>query len=581
MTLSRFLTRARIEEAAGRASFSRGVAYAEEGRVSRLRSDNVSVTANVRGTRLYHVKLWRDKTCMKYTCDCPLSADGDVFCKHCVAVGLAFLSRSTEIGRGHRPHRELSMDQLRGFLDATDKETLVQWLLDAADEDDRLKSRLMMQAGKSQAKVHLPTFCKAIDQAAIVDYMGGEFSMYEYSQGIGDVMSSLRDLLSEGHATEVMQLSEHLINRLVENSAMVDDSDGFTRNTMHDATLLHHSACRHVKPDPMGLARRLFDWTMEDDAGVFDGAIDEYADVLGKKGMEAFRSSARKAWEALPALRAGDKENRFSAHRYQITGIMEEIAESTGDVDALVAVKKKDLSGPHEYLEIAELYQNARRMDDAIRWAEEGVKQFPQNANSPLREFLALQYHKRNRHADAMKLIWAEFADYPCLESYKSLKKHASKGGQATPWKAWRVRAMLHLRGLIEKSERPSKSSRWAFPDPSRSSLVRILLWEKDVEGAWLHLQSGKCDRSLWIEVAGLRESAHPEDSLAVYRSYIEPTLARKSNDAYEDAIGLLKRSKAILTRLGKQEEWGRYLAEVKVAYKRLRNFIAMLQKLE
>lgn len=59
----------------------------------------------------------------------------------------------------------------------------------------------------------------------------------------------------------------------------------------------------------------------------------------------------------------------------------------------------------------------------------------------------------------------------------------------------------------------------------------------------------------------------------------MEPTLARKNNDAYEDAIKLVKKVRAILARPGKNEEWKRYLADVKISYKRLRNFIAMLQK--
>ena len=90
---------------------------------------------------------------------------------------------------------------------------------------------------------------------------------------------------------------------------------------------------------------------------------------------------------------------------------METLARESGDVDAVAAVKARDLSHAYAYLQIAELHNEAGRQDAALDWAERGVKAFPDRTDSRLREFLANEYHRRQRHEEAMALIGADFAD--------------------------------------------------------------------------------------------------------------------------------------------------------------------------
>lgn len=88
---------------------------------------------------------------------------------------------------------------------------------------------------------------------------------------------------------------------------------------------------------------------------------------------------------------------------------MEALAEESGDVEALVTIKKRDLSHAYSYLQIAEVYKKAGDYDKALEWAERGVKAFSQRTDSRLRDFLANEYHRRGRHEEAMSLMWAEF----------------------------------------------------------------------------------------------------------------------------------------------------------------------------
>jgi len=109
------------------------------------------------------------------------------------------------------------------------------------------------------------------------------------------------------------------------------------------------------------------------------------------------------------------------------------------------------------------------------------------------------------------------------------------------------------------------------------SELVRIFLWEKDVEAAWREAQEGGCSNDLWMELAAKREKDHPEDALPVYQRQIQPTLNRKNNEAYREAIGLLRKVRGLMVRLGRETEFARYLESVRAAHKPKRNFMKLL----
>ncbi len=81
---------------------------------------------------------------------------------------------------------------------------------------------------------------------------------------------------------------------------------------------------------------------------------ESYADVLGDAGIAAYRNMVEQAWQKLPVLLPGKKEENRS-DRFRITSMMESLAKISGDVDGLVAIKARDLSLPYHFLQIAEV----------------------------------------------------------------------------------------------------------------------------------------------------------------------------------------------------------------------------------
>lgn len=83
----------KIERLARGAALTRGQAYVAQGRVGAVTKKDGQLVAVVRGTTLYAVSIWVAGDSLGYTCSCPAGTEGD-FCKHCVAVAIAWLEVS-------------------------------------------------------------------------------------------------------------------------------------------------------------------------------------------------------------------------------------------------------------------------------------------------------------------------------------------------------------------------------------------------------------------------------------------------------------------------------------------------------
>ena len=180
-----------------------------------------TVSAKVRGTQTYRVKLWPKSGNLEYSCTCPVGRDG-AFCKHCVAVGLAWLElwKVADTKRGKRPKATLTMDDVRAHLEGRDKQTLVDLLMEHAVDDDRLRQRLLMKAAKgAPGGIGLATYRQSIDEAVdaggFVDYRGAS----TYASGIEEAIDSIEDLMKDGHAAEAIELIEYALES-------VEESDG-------------------------------------------------------------------------------------------------------------------------------------------------------------------------------------------------------------------------------------------------------------------------------------------------------------------------------------------------------------------
>lgn len=145
---ARLVSRSSLKKLAGERYFDRGLAYFEGGAVVHLRLGEDGISARVQGTEPcpYAVRFWLEKEKLQWGCACPLGVEGE-FCKHLVATGLAWLSGDVAHGEPDIPE---DLQTIRDFMEAIDKETLVELLSQRAVWDEYLLAELALAARASR-----------------------------------------------------------------------------------------------------------------------------------------------------------------------------------------------------------------------------------------------------------------------------------------------------------------------------------------------------------------------------------------------------------------------------------------------
>jgi uncharacterized Zn finger protein len=552
--LNDWITHDALRDFAGPTIYSRGESYFHQGAVSRLRDAGSKVSARVEGTELYEVELWTDGDELQYDCTCPHAAEGN-FCKHCVAVGLAFLAERAETGGPAAVYGRDPWAMIREYLALQPPETLLDWLMDAARRDDGLYRSLLMKAERASGSFDLvKTFRREIDNA----------TRNADEEALGELVDSLGELLEPDSAAALVDLAEYAIEKVEQAQERMDDyEESDIYQIQEELGELHRNACAMARPDPVLLAERLFRYEVVQGSSNFYNSLSEYREALGPSGTQRFRELAEQAWRELSP---SDKRNDS-----RLTGIMENLARESGDIDGLIAIKSRDMSHPYGYLKIAEICRDAGRADQALDWAERGMAAFSgRQADNRLRDFLAEAYLERGRRDEALQLIWAQFAESPRLEQYQKLRDMAERLGV---WPEQRERALARLDAVIA----PAKGGQARSYPPDYSERVRIALWEQDPDAAWEAMRRGACREDLRLAVAGQLEASRPADALQVYREAIPKLVEQTNNTAYEQAVGLIRKVSGLMSALGRVDEFVDYVAFLRVNYKAKRNFVKLV----
>ncbi|MDO9268562.1 MAG: SWIM zinc finger family protein [Methylobacter sp.] len=569
----KLITRKTLENLAGATAFQRGEDYFSAGSVGQLCDTGDKISAGVEGTETYRVELWNDDGGLGYDCTCPRAADG-YFCKHCVAVGLAWLSGQNKSGgavSGKKQRRDPWRD-IRDYLNTQTPEVLIELLLDTAKRDDRLYQSLLLKAQRVAGGTDVvKAFRRAIDQATRIKGFIDWRESRSFAANLDQVVESLAELLTPDSAAMLVGLAEYAIERVENSLEQIDDSNGEVGGIVQILGDLHLSACELAKPDPQALAERLFRLEMTSPFGICSFGAATYSEALGEEGLRCYRELAEAEWAKIKPRHSNDA---YDSHRSCITSIMESLAKASGDVEELVEIKSRDLSLPYHYLAIAEIWAKAGQDDKALDWAERGLQAFPKATDNRLRDFLVAAYLQRKRNDEALQLTWVQFEERASLEQYKKLHAVAEQLGV---WPAQRERALARIAEVI--AGEAAFTTRWK-PKPSipdYSLRVEIALWEDDLDAAWAAAHAGSCNQGLLIALAGKLESVRPNDALILYKRVIPPIIELTNNTAYADAVKLIRKVDGIMHTQKRNREFDDYLAELRVRFKLKRNFIKLL----
>ena len=522
-----------------------------------------AVKATVIGNEDYRVVLRPADGALEWSCTCPLGEEG-TFCKHAVATGLAWLARE---GKGGD-----DLAGVRTHLESESKESLVEMLTEQAANDPELRARMEAAALRREPPSDMKAMKSAVNAAFAVHGFVSRQHLRALIARTDGIAHLLRGLLRRKRAAEAVELANYAMRRGIAAYQRSDDSGGGFGDTLHQLAALHLKICRAAKPEPEAFGKCLFELQLLDDWGFFK--FEDYAPLLGKKGLARYRALAEAAWKKVPTLGPGAKRDYQSGHS-TIARIMEVLARHAGGVDALVNVQSRDLSYPYHFVKIAEILAKAGRHTEALDWAERGRKAFPKDLDSRLIDFLADAYHREKRDPEAIALAWEYFTAHPRLDAYQRLAKCA---GRAKAWKTWREKAFAYIRAELKRPER--KGGAWHWTGSGHTLLVEIFLHEGDSDAALAEANSGGCTGTAWFQLAQAREHDHPADAAVIYRNSIDGIVNRTNNRAYDEAAELAGKIKALMQRAGQKKEFAAWLEALRVEHKAKRNFMRRIEGL-
>ena len=483
------MTKASLAKLAGEKSFARGAGYFDAGAVTDLLQTRDAIRATVVGNDDYRVTLKPAGRTLDWSCTCPLGEEG-TFCKHAVAAGLAWLAREGKSGD--------DLAGLRAHLESESKESLAEILVEQAANDPELRARLESAALRRGPPQDVKSMKDAVNKAFAVRGFVDHQHMRAFIARADGVAHLLRELLRNKRTAEAVELASYAMRRGIAAYERTDDSGGGFGETLHQLAALHLEICSAAKPESEAFGKNLFELQLLDDWGFFK--FEDYAPLLGKKGLASYRALAEAAWKKVPARTPGAGRDSGRDY-YRITAIMEALARHEGDVDALVGVQSRDLSYPYHFVKIAEILAKAGRHREALGWAERGRKAFPRDRDPRLVDFLASAYHREKRDEEAVALAWEYFTHGPALEAYKRLAKCA---GRAKAWKTWREKALSHLRAELKRTDRDSGARHRT--GAGHTLLVEIFLHEGDSDAALAEAKAGGCTGGAWAQIARARE---------------------------------------------------------------------------
>ena len=540
-----------LRQAAGPRAYDRGAAYHKEGRVELLSQGDGQVLARVHGSETYRVALRTAGGGPHGSCSCPAFDDTDC-CKHMVAVAL---SANQVALNGAAPADRLSA--VRRYLQGQSVEALAERLLRQALDDPELLEELELDAANAAEddETLVTRYRAAIDAACdtggYVDWRGAG----DYADQINRVVERLGTLVAGGRSALALSLLDHLFEEMEDAYEAVDDSEGEIGGALARAEALHLEACRQARPDPVALARALFERELGGSWNVFEDAVRTYAEVLGPKGLAEYRRLATEAWNGPRAERS-----------WALRSTLDWFAEQDGDLEARIALRKADLKAPTAYIEIARLYREANQKADALKWIEEALWCFEDRPEERLHTYAAELMIEAGRQAEAESLLWAAFERWPSLGLYRRLQ------GLAAVRDDCMRRALDILRPQAAAATGPGGF--WSTP---AVVMLEIQTAEGQMTEAWETAEAFEVGDERLKALANATAASHPQAAARAYERLVERCVGRGGNDSYDAAIALIKR-RAAIGEVG--ATLADYLADLAVRHKMKRNFIARLRPL-
>jgi uncharacterized Zn finger protein len=516
---------------------------------------------------------------------------------------------------------------LRAYLEGLPAAELVDMVLGVAGGDPEFRRELANRAALAggntgelvrQARKEIT---RLTSQEAWYNHWEGSGNLPNY----GVLQTRLEQLLEHGQADAVVDLGKVLFAKAIHQVGSSHDEGETAGGIAACLEVASRAVLASSRPDVQKLLYTL-DMVLGDDYDICQGA-----DVLLEKEWspavwsEVADDLARRL-RAAPAPKSADDDFHARYGRDRLSGWLLESFERAGRDAEVVPLMEAEARATGSYERLVRRLIADGRLADAQRWAAEGIERMGDRwagTANHLREILRGVAEQEDDWITVAAIRAEDFFHDPGIHTLDMLQQAADKAGCGAEVRA----AALHF---LETGIRPRpapasvpatararragkrtapqaptgpawplptpaphlrpKEAAYSPPGPHFNVLLELALLDKrpDEILRWYDRMTDKRQASNFgwgghyaARVADAVADTHPERALALYREIVEADVAATSPSAYEAALPYLRKVRALLHRLGRDAEWGQYVAGLREKNRRKRRFMEVLDRLE
>jgi len=452
---------------------------------------------------------------------------------------------------------------LDSWLDGLSRADLLTLVREQVRADRDLRRRLELRAaaadpGDMQARVQELLDVYEVSRRGYVEYSDAK----AYSTQIDQVVDVIDGLTDAGQAAAAVSVARYALQVVTDALGRADDSDGYIGGSARELAAAHAQACAAADVDQVELASWLAGFVLGQGDWLTNFGVEDYGEALGDRGKAEYRRLITEVWQRNPT----GWHEKF---------LMRSTLQAIGDVDALIAMYAADL-GPQglTHLMIAKELDRAGRADEALHWAERGLREATERVGDQLADYLVARYESAGALDKALAARQAAFDTDRTLARYRALRDAAGKTGQ---WEAVRERALRQLK-KDAAAYRAQGESGFDYAWTASPVWVSALIDDGDTAAAW-DAAAGIASARQWLTLADLVAQDRPGDALPIYLRAVEPLMSQTGDPVYEQVADLLVKIRDCHQRLGTSAQFAAYLTWLRADQKRKRNLIKLLDR--
>lgn len=536
----KILAESTFKTLAGDASYERGRKYYDEGRVGPLSINKSRITAEVSGTRQYSVMLHHTAKLFEGQCNCPASDNFD-FCKHCVAVALAYYYQTqTNQELSNESHENIVLNHLNTLTKPQLAQELYQLLRLDDDAMDLWQLRAEIASGGLNAKEIRKRVTKAIPYkpAGLWRYR----DVADYFSSCEAALALLDPPVKSLEPVETVKIAMYAAQRLDKTLRNIDDSGGYRDHTERLIQEWYEHAYLSQEPSAQSWSQKekvqtlvkyitdaKLDYIVPDPKPILAG--------LDQSTLEGLYDSLNKVFNDLtPPTDQYAEEYSF----YQrIEDLLLERCQQLGDLQQEFSILEKGAVTIPKCLQLVELCIQHNKLSEANRWlAHTNEIEASSSYQVYNIESAQIQLHRaEGNHQQALSMLWSRFEEHedaqtliPTLELAEEIQQHG----------VWLKKGISYIEEKLTGDRANPKNQRRA------GNLADIYLQQGDVESAYEISDRYFIHTEHLVAIINAT-SDFTEKTYSLIERVVNHNLRITTNSDYRSAIAFLKAQEAKL----------------------------------